>query len=167
MLRLFETRTGQVVGVRPGPLRLYVQQPDDLRVCLVADILRRLAPRLLRPNHTTATPDVDPTTRNTPPLDRGDPLPGSINVGNVTSETGVTVAGWKVPPRDPLALRLALLSIHYRNEAEIRPESVTEAESRLEAWRHDIAHWGTRPSKAIDRSTADRAIAALCDDLDV
>ncbi|GAA3199375.1 hypothetical protein [Actinocorallia longicatena] len=166
MLRLFETRTGQVVGVRPGPLKLYVQQPDDLRVCLTADLLRRLAPRLRRRTLTTAAHDVDHTPWNIPPLHGGDPLPGSLSVGNVTSATEVAVAEWTAPPGDPLAVRLLLLSVHYRAEARIGPESLAGAESRLDAWRRDIARWGTTTARPLHQPTADRAIAALCEDLD-
>jgi hypothetical protein len=166
MLRLFETRTGQVVGVRPGPLRLYVQQPDDLRVCLIADVLRRLAPRLRRPTLTTAAHDVDHTPWNIPPLDAADPLPGALSVGKVTSETDVRVADW-TGEADPLILRLALLDVPYRTEAVIGAKEITSAQERLARWRLSVATWGTRPSRALDRPTADRAIAALCDDLDL
>ncbi|MDX6738676.1 hypothetical protein [Actinocorallia sp. A-T 12471] len=169
MLRLFETRTEQVVGVRPGPLRLYVQAADDLRVCVTADLVRRVASRLRRRSLTTAAQAADHTAYNVPPLDAGDPLPGALGVGNVTSGGDVVSAPWLVPaaPDDPLTLRLALLARHYRAEAALTPADLAEAEARLERWRRLLAAWATEPSRAPDPAYAKESLEALCDDLDV
>ncbi|GAB3279244.1 hypothetical protein GCM10027589_05660 [Actinocorallia lasiicapitis] len=170
MLRLYETRTGQVVGVRPGPLKLYVREPDDLRVCLIADVLRRLASRLHRQSLTTAAHDADHGPWNIPPLYAGEPLTGALSVGNVTSGADVTVASWAPPvtePDDPLTLRLALLTVHYREEAVIGPETVSACAARIEVWRAEVARWGTHPSRAIDKPTAEAFLEAVGEDLDI
>ena len=170
MLRLLETRTGQVVGVRPGPLRLYVHQPDDLRVCLTADVLRRVALRLRLRVLTTAAHAADHGWLSIPPLDAGDPLPGAWDVGKITSGASVGVAEWAAPPREdvePAALRLALLRHRYREEARLGPEAVSAAGADLERWRGRLADWATRPSEAIHAPYAEETLRALCDDLDV
>lgn len=169
MLRLFESRTGQVVGVRSGLLRLYVLSPDDLRVCLVADLLRRLAKPLHRPTLATAAHDIDHSYLNIPPLDAGEPHRGSLSVGNVTSDAYLPVSKWTSPEVsavDPVALRLALLEHHYRHEAHLSPESVTAAAARLDGWRRAIAAWATVPSRPMSGRYAEEALGAFCDDLD-
>lgn len=170
MLRLLETRTGQVVGVRPGPLRLYVRRPDDLRVCLTADVLRRVALRLRLRVLTTAAHAADHGWLSIPPLDAGDPLPGALDVGEITSGSSVGVAEWTAPPREavePAALRLALLRHRYRDEAHPGPEAVGAAAADLERWRSRIADWATHPSAPIHAPYAAETLEALCDDLDV
>lgn len=170
MLRLVEPRTGQVVGVRPGSLRLYVHQPDDLRVCLTADVLRRVGLRLRRPVLTTAAHAADHGWLNIPPLESGDPLPGSVSVGNLTSGATVAVAPWAAPElggTEPAALRLALLRRHYRQEATLGPQEIGEAASALAGWRGRLADWATRPSRPIHAGYAAETLEALCDDLDV
>ncbi|GAB2812536.1 hypothetical protein GCM10022221_07640 [Actinocorallia aurea] len=170
MLRLFETRTGQVVGVRPGPLRLYVQAPGDLRVCVTADLLRRLASRLRRRTLTTAAQAADHTLYNVALLYAGEPLADALSVGNVTSGGEVQVASWTAPEGfagDPLALRLALLAVHYRSEAALTSDDLAEAAARLDRWRLLLAGWATQPSRAPDARYAEETLTALCADLDV
>jgi hypothetical protein len=175
MLRLVEPRTGQVVGVRPGSLRLYVHQPDDLRVCLTADLLRRTALRLRARVLTTAAHAADHGRLNIPPLEAGDPLPGAVSVGNLTSGATVGVAPWSAPETgpdgpdgyEPAALRLALLRHHYREEAVLGPGALAEAASTLEDWRDRLAYWATAPSRPIHTGYSEEALEALCDDLDV
>ncbi|MEO3782383.1 hypothetical protein ABGB12_03570 [Actinocorallia sp. B10E7] len=170
MLRLMEARTGQVVGVRPGPLRLYVHQPDDLRVCLTADVLRRVGLRLRRRVLTTAAHTADHGWLNIPPLEAGEPLPGAVGVGNLTSGAAVGVAEWKSSGHEgaePAAFRLALLRHRYRQEADLGPEAVSEAAADLERWRGRLAQWATLPSRPIHGPYAEETLEALCDDLDV
>lgn len=170
MLRLLETRTGQVVGVRPGPLRLYVFQPDDLRVCLTADMLRRVGLRLRRRVLTTAAHTADHGWLGIPPMEAGDPLPGAVGVGNLTSGASVGVAAWSSPQTagtEPAALRLALLRRRYREEAHLGPEAVSAAAADLARWRDRVAAWATGPSRPIHAPYAEETLAALCDDLDV
>lgn len=170
MLRLMEARTGQVVGVRPGPLRLYVHQPDDLRVCLTADLIRRVGLRLRRRVLTTAAHAADHGWLSIARLDAGEPLPGAVNVGNLTSGASVGVAAWKSAGHEdaePAAFRLALLRHHYREEASIGPEAVGDAAADLARWRDLMAGWATGSSRPIHAAYAGETLEALCDDLDV
>ncbi|MEO5876958.1 MAG: hypothetical protein ABIS86_04825 [Streptosporangiaceae bacterium] len=166
MLRIYETRTEQVVGVRPGPFRLYVQTPDDLRVSLTADLLRRTATRLRRQVLVTAAEDVDHADLNIARQDAGEPFPGALSVGYITSD--VRVAPWKSHDHDgdPLALRLTLLRARYRDELTITPEGLAAAAGDLARWRAAVASWGTSPSKPIDPDYSAAALAAFSDDLD-
>ena len=166
MLRIYETRTEQVVGVRPGPLRLYVQTPGDLRVSLTADLLRRTAVRLRRQVLLTAAEVADHADLNIASQEPGEPFPGSLSVGNITSD--VRVAAWKSSDHDgdPLAVRLVLLRHRYRDELTITPADLAEADADLARWRHAVATWGTSPSKPINQPYAADALSALADDLD-
>jgi hypothetical protein len=166
MLRIYETRTEQVVGVRPGPLRLYVQTPGDLRVSLTADLLRRTATRLRRQVLVTAADEVDHASLNIARQDSGEPFPGSLSVGNITSD--IRVAPWESPSHDgePLVLRLVLLRNRYRDPLTITEEALAEATADLARWREAVARWGNSPSKPIDQAYAAEAFAAFSDDLD-
>jgi hypothetical protein len=166
MLRIYETRTEQVVGVRPGPLRLYVQTPGDLRVSLTADLLRRTATRLRRQVLVTAAEEVDHASLNVARQDAGEPFPGSLSVGNITSDVGV--ATWETAPYDgdALVLRLALLRHRYRDRLTLTREALDEAAADLVRWREAVARWGNSPSKPIDQTYAAEAFAAFSDDLD-
>jgi len=150
-------------------LRLYVHQPDDLRVCLTADLLRRVALRLRLRVLATAAHTADHGRFNIPRLDAGDPLPGAVGVGKLTSGASVGVAEWTSPQSEdvePAALRLALLRHRYREEAHISPKSVSEAAADLERWRARLAEWATHPSEPVHARYAEESLEALCDDLD-
>ena len=63
---------------------------------------------------------------------------------------------------DPMAVRLALLEHHYREDWEWRDDDITRAQSRLSAWRTAVS-WPTGPSaEAVLREVRSR----LADDLD-
>lgn len=63
---------------------------------------------------------------------------------------------------DPMAIRLALLSNHYRSDWEWTDEVLAVARERLQRWRHAVSFVGG--PDAIDTLAAVRA--ALADDLD-
>ncbi|WP_157963756.1 hypothetical protein [Actinocorallia populi] len=145
-------------------------QPDDLRVCLTADMLRRVALRLRRRALTTAAHAADHGWLSIPRLEAGDPLPGALGVGKLTSGASVGVAEWTAPPPadvEPAALRLALLRHRYREEARLGPEAVSAASADLARWRGRLAEWATLPSEPIHAPYAAQTLEALCDDLDV
>ncbi|RFU42236.1 hypothetical protein DZF91_07760 [Actinomadura logoneensis] len=64
---------------------------------------------------------------------------------------------------DPLAVRLAFLSAHYREPLHADVEA---AEARLRGWRADVAEWANAPGRPMHRPSAAEAEAALADDLD-
>ncbi|MGH3686448.1 MAG: cysteine--1-D-myo-inosityl 2-amino-2-deoxy-alpha-D-glucopyranoside ligase [Pseudonocardiaceae bacterium] len=63
---------------------------------------------------------------------------------------------------DPMALRLALLSGHYRRDRSWTTGMLEEAVTRLDRWRHAVA----RPSGAPAQDAVGRLRARLADDLD-
>jgi len=63
---------------------------------------------------------------------------------------------------DPGALRLALLSGHYRTDREWTPETLTQAEARLQRWRSAVR----RPAGPSGEELLAQVRAALSDDLD-
>jgi L-cysteine:1D-myo-inositol 2-amino-2-deoxy-alpha-D-glucopyranoside ligase len=62
---------------------------------------------------------------------------------------------------DPMAIRLALLSQSYREDWSWSAELVSDAQRRLDAWRAALS----RPTGPASRSTVDRLVAAIGDDL--
>jgi L-cysteine:1D-myo-inositol 2-amino-2-deoxy-alpha-D-glucopyranoside ligase len=81
----------------------------------------------------------------------------SKSLGNLVFVSTLTQAG-----TDPAALRLALLSDHYRVDREWTPAKLQAGEERLARWRAGVARDSGPSGKAL--LTAVRA--AVCDDLD-
>jgi len=85
--------------------------------------------------------------------------------GPVTGEAGsvreVTRRGL-----DPLALRLALLRLRYREPAGLGWEALHAADKTLRRWREQVAAWARSPSTAMSRRYAGAVTAAFDDDLD-
>nr|BFE83452.1 hypothetical protein GCM10020093_060530 [Planobispora longispora] len=63
---------------------------------------------------------------------------------------------------DPLAVRLALLGHHYREDAELTWDALRGADGTLRLWRFRVATWSEAPSAPMP---ADR-VAAIEDALD-
>jgi L-cysteine:1D-myo-inositol 2-amino-2-deoxy-alpha-D-glucopyranoside ligase len=63
---------------------------------------------------------------------------------------------------DPMAIRLALLSGHYRTDREWSPELLRAAEERLDTWRRAVALPAGAPAGPVLHALRDR----LADDLD-
>ncbi|MEU9244474.1 hypothetical protein [Streptomyces sp. NPDC048385] len=66
---------------------------------------------------------------------------------------------------DPLATRLALLARPHARPVELSPDTLTEAERTLGAWRRQVASWANSPSKPVPGDLRRRAEGALDDDL--
>lgn len=81
----------------------------------------------------------------------------SKSKGNLVLVSGLRAAG-----HDPMAIRLALLSHHYRSDWEWFDEEITAAEARLAAWRRAV----DRPTAAPAGPVVAAMRAALADDLD-
>ena len=67
--------------------------------------------------------------------------------------------------RDPLALRLAVLSCSYHQPAELTQVALAEAGEALRRWRHSVAEWACEPSRPIPAETAREIAAAFDEDL--
>ena len=81
----------------------------------------------------------------------------SKSLGNLVFVSKLTAAG-----TDPMALRLALLSGHYRSDREWTPEQLRDGETRLAAWRSGVA----RASGPDGEQLLAAVRAALAEDLD-
>jgi len=91
--------------------------------------------------------------------------------GHVTPAEGAE--GTAASPRDvtergldPLALRLALLRIRYREPASLGWEMLHAAGKTLLRWREEVAAWARSPSRPMSRRYFDAVIAAFDDNLD-
>jgi cysteinyl-tRNA synthetase len=67
---------------------------------------------------------------------------------------------------DPLALRLAFLEHHYRQQMDLTWETLNAADRALARWRELVAQWACSPSKPVDGPAAAQIAAAFDDDLD-
>jgi cysteinyl-tRNA synthetase len=67
---------------------------------------------------------------------------------------------------DPLALRLAFLQHHYRQQMNLTWDVITGAQTTLTRWRRRVADWASSPSQAIHEPTRAEIFAAFANDLD-
>jgi nucleotide-binding universal stress UspA family protein len=171
MLRLYDTTTQAARELRPGPLRIQVHSADP-RVQVTADVLRRVADRSghqVLIGYSGPVPDWDPAELNVQPME-WPPGDADVHVGAETAEADgcfVTVAPG--PPSwadaDPPAVRLAMLSTHYRTPIE--PGQVLDVSTdRLRRWRELVAAWANSPGRPMSAGYVAAAGAAFDDDLD-
>lgn len=178
-MRLHDPRTGRVEDVPNGVLRLRIHG-TGLRVHVVADLLRRVAER----NGRTVVPtrSADPEIGrpledfNVRPADRAPLETADLHVAEISVPgrcVTVPPATGDWPPDagagavDPLAVRLALLAVRYRDPLVIGPHEVNAAARRLARWRSLVAEWARSPGRPMSRPYADEAGGLLADDLDV
>ena len=50
-------------------------------------------------------------------------------------------------PRDPLAVRLALMSVSYHQPADLAEDVLASADETVVDWRRQVAHWAESPSR--------------------
>jgi hypothetical protein len=178
-LRLFDPAKGRVREVTPAITRvLRIGAGDGVRVAIVADLLRRLADR---ERWQTAVFGVSSLTDrqllylNVHPFHEPGPevqvrVHGAAAAADISGTAReVVVAGPEGPPPvppglDPLAARLALLRLPYRETADLGPADVTAAATDLDRWRGLVAAWAELPSAAM--AGVDPVIERLQDDLD-
>ncbi|TMQ90707.1 hypothetical protein ETD83_34270 [Actinomadura soli] len=175
MLRLYDHRTGRAEPLPAGPgLRVQVLGGAGHRVPVVADLLRRVAGRAGRHVRVAATSPFALDDFNIAsfellnvPLADADVYvadeaarPDALTLV-VARETG----GWTPAPTDPLAVRLAMLEVPYREPLELSEARLSRAAERLDGWRGKIAEWATSPGRPMNREYAREAEAALADDL--
>ena len=67
---------------------------------------------------------------------------------------------------DPLALRLAFLEHHYRQQLNLTWEVIDAADRTLRRWRAKVADWAESPSEPSHAPTVEAVTAAFDDDLD-
>lgn len=69
------------------------------------------------------------------------------------------------PGQDPLAIRLALMSLPYHQQADLTEGMLASAHETAAHWRHQVAGWAESPSRPIPPPTAE-ALRAAFGDLD-
>ncbi|GAB2848905.1 hypothetical protein GCM10027176_60270 [Actinoallomurus bryophytorum] len=162
MLRLYDEKTGNVEELalaRPDVVR--ISSAGELRPLLVADLIRRVAAHhRLRPIGIWAA---------APEAEELNVRPAELTSGEADVHVGETVGRCSLPSRDgrdPLAVRLALLTRHYRTDVNLSAEDLRKADEELTSWRTRVAGWAESPGKALNREYVDEAVAALDSDLD-
>ena len=88
-------------------------------------------------------------------------------------QSGLVVRVGPVRPReasplaepDPLAIRLAMLSVPYHQPADLEEDVLAQARQTLAHWRRRVAEWAQSPSRPAPAPVADRLKSAF-DDLD-
>jgi cysteinyl-tRNA synthetase len=78
----------------------------------------------------------------------------------------VLVADLAARGLDPLALRLAFLGHHYRQQMNLTWDALDDADRTLSRWREQVAQWAWSPSKPVHGPAATQVAAAFDDDLD-
>ncbi|HEU5158041.1 MAG TPA: hypothetical protein VFU43_13680 [Streptosporangiaceae bacterium] len=177
MLRLYDTTTRAARELRPGPLRVHVHGADP-RVHVTADVLRRVAERhghRVLIGHSGDVPDWDPAELNVQPME-WPPGEADLHVvadaaapAHMAAGAAVAVAVAPAPSSwadaDPVAVRLAMLSAHYRTPIE--PGGALDAPAeRLRRWRERVAAWADSPGRPMCADYVAEAGAAFEDDLD-
>ena len=193
MLTLFDTRAGEprpVPAARPGWLGTTVvagpATGPGRRACLVADLIRRAGThhhlraetRWLGAGEDLAALARACEAMNVPPASTSPGPPAWTDVwvtagGEVPGEAPgllvrVTAAGTarEGAATDPLAVRLALLGRHYREQVDLTGAALAEADAALTHWRRLVADWARSPSVPAPAAYVSAVIAALDDDLD-
>ncbi len=181
-MRLFDSAAGEVRELAPATARiLRIAAGDGVRVAIVADLLRRIAERhrwrtavagfssltdrqLL---YLNVHPFQDPATEVELVVhveDDTPPVPGrSVPVARLLAAGVDPLAA--PAGTEPLAVRLAVLRVHYRELAALTPDAVAAADADLKRWRRLVAGWAEQPSAAMAR--VDAVVGHIEDDLDL
>lgn len=238
MFRIYDGRAKRaepVGGARPGRLGIYLARPlaagparlDDLRACLIADLIRRVAElhqfwasawlhlpsgaaesaQVLRaacddlniyplelthgppeqmdvvitapgtaaesgalclvPGDTSFTAEATETAGATGATETAGASGASRAPGVTpgTSQASLTPADLAARELDPLALRLAFLSQHYRAPMGLAWQTLEAADQALREWRKQVADWAQSPSKPMSAEYLRHVLAAFDDDL--
>lgn len=161
-----------------------------LRILLVADLLARTAELGDLQVQTVLAAEGDPAAveqaadalnihppvaqagLSGPAASLGGPIDVHLASHDVVGQGGlaVRVGASSLPEadgtgRDPLAVRLALLSLPYDKPADLAEGTLAEASQTLGQWRRQVADWAQSPSLPMPPPVADQ-VRAACDDLD-
>jgi hypothetical protein len=97
---------------------------------------------------------------------RLDGLPAVVDTAYLGRAGGRTGGGGSLPAgpgRDPLAVRLALMSFPISLAASVTGEALDRAGETLGSWRRQVAQWAESPSRPIPTPFAEAARAAFSD----
>ena len=169
-------RSAPVRPVRPGVLTIWVATPDQLRPCLLADLISRVAERHHLRASVSGPAAADWMALNVHPagVTAGPPEPLDVAVAPAGEPAGSPAHRVAPGPAsavdttglDPLALRLALLRWPYRAPAGLTPGGLKAAGEELRHWRALVRHWAMSASKPMCAQYTGDFLGALDDDLD-
>jgi hypothetical protein len=170
------TRTTPVRPARPGVLTIWIATPDQLRPCLLADLISRVAERHHLRASVSAPAPADWMALNVHPADVTARQPEPLDVAVAPAGDPTGSPAYRVAPGmaahadlaglDPLALRLALMQRPYRDEATLTRDDLESAGEQLRHWRALVKHWADSPSKPMCAQYTGDFLGALDDDLD-
>jgi hypothetical protein len=177
VLQLRDARTDEVKPValtRAGALRVHVGSAD-LRVLLVADLVRRVATLShdlvvrLTANGTQAGMDL--LNIHPAELVEGDPdadvqVACPHGVGLLVEVGAAGLPTLRAGDWDPLAMRLALLDVDYRKPVDLDDAMLDAADGTLARWRELVAQWARSPGAPMSLDVARTISAAFDNDLD-
>lgn len=180
MFRLYDPRAEVTAEVpRAHPRLLGLRARGGLRAYLVADVVRRLAEhrKLQVRLDTDASPDVEslnvyPADAPPPRVDldvlgagaEPDPAAGrALRTAKLSLEPGLVPALGV----DPLAVRLAVLTVRYRMPIDLDRHALRTADACIRDWRAALARWAESPSAPLQATAVAAVVGALEDDLDV
>lgn len=207
MFQLHDDHTGRPSEIAPsqrGQLSLYLAAgagapsaggADELRACLVADLVRRVAEQHhLRVRAWAAAANaeswdalniypLEPSADLPQPLDVGivpatRPAPGTapatcpapgtrwLQPGPVTASVDFRPGPLRAAGLDPLALRLAFLDRHYSEPLEMTETGLAASDAELRAWREQVAQWAKSPSRPMCAQYLQDFLTAFDRDLD-
>ena len=79
--------------------------------------------------------------------------------GDHDAAAGDVLAG----PTDPLAVRLALMSVSYHRPADLTEDVLAGADETVAHWRRQVAHWAESPSRPMPARISGAAGSAFGD----
>lgn len=162
MLSLYDSATGRVDRVTPARADVVrVACAGGLRSLVVGDVIRRLAG-----HHRLRTIGIWEALPGAADLNV---RPAEFEDGAADVHVGQTVGRCELASAeglDPLAVRLALLSRHYREDVALGREELAAAQEELVGWRRRVAKWAQAPGRPLDPAYVDEAVEALDADLD-
>jgi hypothetical protein len=162
VLSLYDDRTGRVEKItmaRPGVVR--VSCAAELRPVLVADLVRRLAG-----HHRIRAIGIWPSVPGAADLNVRSAELTSGEADVHLEETVGPCALASADGLDPLAVRFALLSRHYRTGVSLGRADLDAAEATLAGLRRSVAGWAESPGRPPDAEYVAEAVGALDADLD-
>jgi cysteinyl-tRNA synthetase len=112
---------------------------------------------------SSRTPRTQPGTAGTAESSR---TPRTPPEPSGTAESSLAPTDLTVRGLDPLALRFAFLTHHYRAPMVLAWQHLDAADQRLREWRKQVAGWARSPSQPMSAQYLRDVLAAFDDDLD-
>jgi hypothetical protein len=176
VLTLHDGRTDSLVAVSPSAGRLFRVHvcTGEPRTAVVGDLIRRIG-ELVHDWHVVVTATAaceGAADLNVHPAELVPALHSAqVRVGCPDGDgchvlTGACSIEAAIAPRDPLAVRLALLSTPHQAALDLDRPSIEAAGETLDTWRAAVANWARSPGAPMAPEPVRAIVAAIEDDLD-